>query len=122
MDIVVILLMGNGSFLEHVSVCVMCKCIFSINCPYSEICSQPESNTIHVIESKVIFHSLILPTVRCWSKVDVDHLVMGWRWVLAWGRGSVYFSTLQFSYFYLYKESNFGSIGNVSRDGILFVA
>ena len=27
MDIVEILLMENGSFLEHVSVCVMCKCI-----------------------------------------------------------------------------------------------
>ena len=29
---------------------------------------------------------------------------------------------LERSYFYLYKEGNFGSIGNVSRDGILFVA
>ena len=31
------------------------------------------------------------------------------------------FPPFNFSYFYLYKEGIFGSIGNVSRDGILFV-
>ena len=36
--------------------------------------------------------------------------------------GPCTFPHFNFSYFYLYKEGNFGSIGNVSRDGILFVA
>ena len=37
-------------------------------------------------------------------------------------KGPCTFPHFNFSYFYLYKEGNFGSIGNVSRDGVLFVA